>query len=122
LISAEDSETFTPSFTGPATPTIAVTPNTGGFNRIAISNAGSPSADYNDVYRYAAGQTSADFIRIGTAVSVGGTFDDYNVKSGVQYTYKVRAIISATLKFTDSATSTGTVTLEQGFIHVVDRG
>lgn len=123
LVSAEDSETFTPTFTGPATPTITITPNNdGGFNRISVSNAGPPAADYNEVYRYAAGQTSADFIRIGTAVALNGTFDDYNVRSGIQYTYKVRAVISATLKFTDSTTSTGTVTLTQGFIHVVDRG
>lgn len=121
LISAEDSETFTPTFTGPATPTITVT-STNGFNRIQISNAGSPAADYNDVYRYAAGQTSADFIRVGTSVAVNGSFDDYNVRSGIQYTYKARAIISATMKFTDSAMTNGTVTLEQGFVHVVNRG
>jgi hypothetical protein len=121
LISAEDSETFTPTFTGPATPTITVTPNSGGFNRVTISNSGSPAADYNDVYRYAAGQTSADFIRVGKSVALNGTFDDYNVRSGIQYSYKARAVIASTLKFTDSTTSTGTVTLDQGFIHVVDR-
>lgn len=120
LSSAEDSETFTASYAGPATPTLSATGvNEGGYVLLQVTNSDSPT--YNELWRYVS--TAA----IGTAIKVGATlpknagFSDYHAASGITYKYFVRAYNSTGL-FSDSAASSAVgITLPNLFIHAVSR-
>lgn len=120
LASAEDSETMTPVYAGPATPTLTVqTVNTSGYILAQISNSDTPV--YNEIWRYeyTAGRSTA--IRVGASLPKNVSFSDYNVKGGVIYQYFARAYNGSGL-FTDSADSAVIyLTLVDSFLHVVSR-
>lgn len=114
LSSAEDSETFTPSYTPPATPSILVTGFNGtGVVQIRIDNSDVPAYQY--VYRYVTSEGSSTAIRISPKLAADATFLDYQAESGTQYTYFVRAFLS-TGGFANSASATVTLTLT--FLHI----
>lgn len=106
LASNEDSETMTPSFTGPAQPTVTVT-DAGEFLQVVIANSDTP--DHNDLYK--------DGVRIAEGMAVDGSFNDYNVADGVTYSYVARAVSVSDL-ITDSDPDTGALTLGLLWIHV----
>lgn len=100
LESSEDSETFTPSYSGPTAATATATANSaGGYIRIQISNTGSIS--YNEIWRYKSTETRSNAVRVATLLGSNAFFDDYNLKSGVTYKYFIRTYNSSGL-FTDS--------------------
>lgn len=116
--SDEDSETFTPSFTGPATPTLTLTTNTAeGTIQVAAGNSDTP--DRQEVWRFASGQTANDAIRLTKTMVANGTFIDSHVKSGVTYHYWIRAY-SGNL-FTDSAVDSISVALSSLHIDVATK-
>lgn len=120
LSSAEDSETFTAAYTGPATPTLAVTAvNDGGYVSAAITNSDTPS--YNELWRYVSTAAITTAIKVGASIPVDGSFADYHVASGVTYKYFARAY-AVTGLFSDSAVSSAVgVTLPNVFLHAVSR-
>jgi len=120
LASAETSQTFTPSFVGPAVPGISVdADNNGGFIKISVTNA---SGDYNDIFRWKTEAGEATKIRVAKNVPINSAFEDHNTASGQSYTYRARAYFAATLKFSDSTTTpSASLTLSQGFLHIVRR-
>lgn len=89
LTSAADTNSFTASFTPPATPTLVVTGGTPtGAIRIAITNgAGPPTTTSVDLYRRE-GTDSSTSIRIATGLGSSPTYDDYAVESGTAYQYQ----------------------------------
>ncbi|MFC4768746.1 hypothetical protein [Effusibacillus consociatus] len=111
--------TFTVSFTPPATPTITATAQTG-YIAIAITNptptGAQPTVSGNDVYRRKVGDTA--WTRIKTGVANNGTYNDYAVASGVTYEYYVRAQGSNTT-YTDSTTASSSITLTGVWLHDV---
>lgn len=91
ITSAWADNSFSTSFTTPATPTIAVTPSNANANiQIAITNpapiGSQPAVSYNDVYRRNTGTTT--WTRIATNVANNGTYTDYATASGQGYDYK----------------------------------
>jgi hypothetical protein len=120
LRSAEDSETFTAAYSGPAVPVIAVTPVDGsGYNLIQIANSDTPS--YTELWRYAKGSLRTTAIRISPPLPRNASFADSNIKSGQYYQYYARAYSGAGL-FTDSADSLFyRVILRGAFLHLVTR-
>src|SRR5262249_53743375 len=120
LQSNEDSETFTPTFTPPATPTIDVAAqSTQGYIQIAIANSDSPEKG-NELWRYVTSEGAASAIRIAggdNAIAVDGTFRDYNVRSGVDYTYFARAININNL-IADSVTDHDSLVLDKLWLSV----
>src|SRR6185436_9307254 len=82
--------------------------------RIAVTNPGT-APDYNEVWRYESGQEAK---RLTASLPAGGTFDDYNVASGVTYFYYVRAVQSGG-GTADSATDSTSVTLSSNLLHIV---
>ncbi len=120
LRSAEDSETFTASYTGPSTPTLTVTAfNDSGYVELIIANPDAPA--YNDIYRYLSTQTTDDAIKIASRLPVNALFQDYSPISGQGYIYFVQAVNSSG-GFTNSVVSSvTTLTLSTLWIHVVSR-
>jgi hypothetical protein len=111
LWSVEDSETLTPSYAGPATPTISLTAfSDAGYILVTITNSDTPT--YNEVWRRQLGQTATDAIQISpSSVAVDGTFLDYGVTSGITYVYFVRAYNA--LLYSTSADAQSSITLTQ---------
>lgn len=108
ITSATDKHDFTVSYTGPMTPTLAVTGGTPtGAITVAITNpaptGGEPAVTSNDVYvRVASGGTQEgertvadDGIRIATGVAEDGSYVDWAVASGTVYEYRVLAKASS---------------------------
>ena len=89
LTSTADTNSFTVSFTPPATPTLVVTGGTPtGAIRVAITNgAGPPATTTVDLYRRE-GTDSSTSIRIATGLGSSPTYDDYAVESGTAYQYQ----------------------------------
>jgi|GEM_PF-4463311 len=86
--------TFTTDFVPPPTPSLTLTPDSSqGYIGIAITNpapgGGVPDTDRNHLYREAATEAK---IRIAKDLPKNGAYDDYNVASGVVYTYTVVAV------------------------------
>jgi hypothetical protein len=121
LASDEDSETFTPAYVSPDQPTIAATGNDdGGYIQITAGNTGSLS--HNDIYRFDDGQSPAEMIQVAKLVAANGSFQDFNVASGVTYYYIVRAVGNTAALFKDSEPSDGaSVTLSKLWMHVVTK-
>lgn len=123
LASAEDSETFTPAYTGPTAATATYNVLDNGAVSIAISNTGSMT--YNEIWRYVNSEGIGTAIKIATEATGGlpanASFIDYNVKSGTAYKYFIRTY-NSTGKFTDSSVSaTQTITLVRLSLHAVSR-
>ena len=89
LASDADTNSFTTSFTPPATPTLVVTGGTPtGAIRVAVTNgAGPPATTSVHLYRRE-GTDSATSIRISLTTGSSPTYDDYAVESGVAYQYQ----------------------------------
>jgi hypothetical protein len=81
---------------------------------LAVTNSGT-APDYNEVWRYESGQ---DAKRLTASLPANGTFDDYNVASGVTYFYYVRAVQSGG-GTADSPTDNTSVTLSVNLLHIV---
>src|SRR5262249_35838511 len=105
LASDTASNTFTVTFTSPATPTVTVNnSNSNGYNLVTITNptplGSQPAAIYNDVWRYETSAGSGSAIRIATGVgstALTGYFKDRTAASGVNYSYFARAFASTGL-------------------------
>lgn len=120
LASAEDSETFTAAYSGPATPTLGVNAsNSGGYVQLIIANSDTPS--YNELWRYVATAASSTAIKIGALLPKSATFNDFQAASGVGYKYFARAYASTGLFSDSSVSSTTTLTLPNVFLHAVSR-
>lgn len=120
LWSAEDTETVTPAYAGPATPTLSILAvSDGGYVLATIANSDTPS--YNELHRYNYVDGRATAIKVGATLSVDPSFADSNVTSGVVYKYFARAYASTGL-FSDSADSDAVyLELQAGFLHVISR-
>lgn len=119
LWSDEDSETFTPAFTGPAQPTIEATgDNTLGAIQIAVTN--SDTVDRNEIWRREQGQAASAAIRLTKTLAEDGTFIDFLVKSNVTYVYFARAYNVSDL-FTDSAEDSASVALVRLHLNVATK-
>lgn len=120
ITSAWADNTFSTSFTLPATPTISLTQNTG-YIGLAITNptptGGQPTIAYNDVYRRNTGTTS--WTRIATNIANNGTYNDYAVASGQSYDYKVTAVGNNQTS-ADSSVSSKTITFNGLYIHDIN--
>ena len=118
LRSAEDSETFTASYTGPTTPTLTATAiDASGYIELIIGNPDSP--EYNDIWRYLSGETTDDAIKIASTLPINAVFQDYSAISGQGYIYFAQAVNSLG-GFTNSVvSSTTTLTLSLLWLHVV---
>lgn len=119
LWSAEDSETVTPSYSGPTAPTVVYAPNNdGGYIAAKITNSGSLS--YNELWKRISGVAKSLAYKIATLLPNNAQFEDHDVISGTQYVYFVRTYNGSV--FTDSADSSAqSVTLAQLFLHVTSR-
>lgn len=107
LWSAEDSETFTPSYTGPAQPGLTATPiNVQGLIELICENSDSPV--YQDLF--------VDDVLIATNLPPNFVFNYAGAPSGVEVTFRVRAYITTTFGFTDSDEVTATQELERVFL------
>jgi hypothetical protein len=119
LASTEDSETFTPSYTGPATPTITVTGiNATGAVQISIANSDTPAYTY--IYRYVTSAGASSAIRISPSLGADATYIDNNCKSGVSYTYFARSFVSSG-GYSDSSTAAVTLSLSYLHLHTISR-
>lgn len=147
LWSAEDSETFTPTFTGPAIPVLTIiSVDEGGYNQISIAN--SDTVTKNQIWRYPADEgaggplltesgdeildesgleletevqgDSSLAILIADNVAEDGTFRDDNIESGQYFLYFVRAFNALGLT-TDSLHSSAVVTLSYLHLHAVTK-
>jgi hypothetical protein len=120
LASAEDSETFTASYAGPATPTLTATAvSEAGHVLLQITNSDTPT--YNELWRYLSTAAASTAIKIGAGLPKNASFSDYHPVSGLTYKYFARAYASTGL-FTDSTVSSSVgVTLPNLFIHAVSR-
>jgi hypothetical protein len=116
LLSDEDTEDATVSFTGPMQPTLvvavyqAIHPETLTLGdaalEVTITNptptGGEPPVTHNDVYRRVVGDTD-NGIRVGTEIATNTEFIDWAVASGIDYEYLVRAVATSNGTSTDSA-------------------
>jgi hypothetical protein len=123
LESAQDSETFTVSYTGPATPTIAVTAlDEQGKVQVAVTN--SDTVDHTRILRYRGdlSETIDDAKIISPKLPNDATFTDSWAESGIAYDYVARSFKPTTLGFTDSSAAQATQSLSQRiFIDVVTK-
>lgn len=87
------------------------------FIQIQATNSDTP--DEQEIWRYDDGQTTADAIRIARGLPPNFTFQHFNVQSGKTYWFFIRAITSGLS--TDSTPDDAVVTLDQLYVHVVDR-
>lgn len=89
LASDADTNTFSVSFTPPATPTLVVTGGTPtGAIRVAVTNgAGPPATTSVSIYRREGSDASTE-IRKQAGLGSSPTWDDYEVNSGVTYQYQ----------------------------------
>lgn len=120
LWSTEDSETVTPSYTGPTKPTLVCTGMASdGYILLKITDSGTRTADY--LYRRINGEAKSAALRITPALTnASSQFADYSVASDVDYVYFVRCY-NGTL-FTDSDDSSPiSITLDSFFLHAVSR-
>lgn len=116
--STEDSETFTPSISVPATPALAVVDlPTDGCIQATITNSDTPS--YNELWRYVTADGSTTAIMVGDNIAVNGTLRDFNIKSAVQYSYFARAVNAN--GFAQSTTQNETLTLEHFWLHAITK-
>jgi hypothetical protein len=90
------------TYTAPLTPTYVITPNSGGYIAVAITDptpSGTPTVTSHDVFvRVASGgrqdldrTVNDDGIRIATGIAEDGTYNDYAAASGVAYEYRTLA-------------------------------
>lgn len=118
LESNTDTESVTPSYVAPDAPTLTVTalPDEGCI-QVTVANTG--SLDYNQLRRWVTseGQGSAKLISVQMAVN--GTFRDFNVRSGVEYSYEATAVSST--GETPSSEETATLNLTSAWIHLLTR-
>lgn len=119
LWSSEDSESVTPSFTVPATPTISVTAvSAGGYNLIQVTNSDTPS--YNEIWAYREDRDSSTAICIGASLPKNVAFQDFNRASGERWRYFARAYNSN--GYAQSATASAVaLSLTSLFVHAVSR-
>lgn len=118
LESDEDSETVTPSYTAPATPTLELTDNPdGGYIQATITNSDSPT--YNQLWRYITSEGVGTAILIGDLIAADGTFLDFNVKSGIEYSYFARSVNATGVA--DSSVEAETLTLTRFWLHVLTK-
>jgi len=120
LQSAEKVRTFVVSYTGPATPTLIVTPAIGHID-VAITNpvptGEQPVVSANDLYRRNLGDTA--WARISANVPINTTYSDYATASGQVYEYKVTALgVNATTS--DSLNTQGTITFIGIWLHGIN--
>jgi hypothetical protein len=117
VASAAVTQTFSTSFTPPATPTLTATAQNG-YIRVAVTNptpqGSQPVVAYNDIYRRETGTTN--WVRIATNVPNNGSYDDYAAASGKQYDYKVTAVGNNGTS-TDSAVASASLTLAGVWLH-----
>jgi hypothetical protein len=93
LTSSAITATFSVDYIEPAVPTVALAPNpAAGWIRATITNptpgGGQPAVAYNEVWRRRADETG-DGIRLATNLPNNGSFDDWQVTSGVDYSYRI---------------------------------
>lgn len=119
LWSAEDSETVTPSYSGPTKPTLAaVKAPDSGYILLQITNSGSLSFD--ELWRRENGQAKALAIRITPQFAANAQFADFATGSTQSVIYFARAYNG--LVFTDSDdTAAQSITLTDIFLHAVSR-
>ena len=84
---------------------------------ITISNSGVPTR--NEVWRRTTNEYGGAYIRICSTVIEDGTFDDYNVASGITYDYFIREVTGGAT--VDSAAASATLTLSRVAVHVVTK-
>lgn len=112
LLSDEDTEDATVSFTGPDTPTLVVSvhqvlgddlfPKDAALE-VAITNPATGTAvTHNDIYRREVGDTD-NGIRVAAELATNTEWIDWAVASGVDYEYLVRAVATSNGTSTDSA-------------------
>jgi hypothetical protein len=106
--SAENSETFTPSYTGPAEPSLSLSEADGCVQATFIN---SDTPDSNDLLR--------DGVLIGEGIAANGTFRDFNVAKGVTYTYIPRAVDSGLV--TEGDDESISITLRRLWIHLLTK-
>lgn len=119
LWSAEDTETVTPAYSGPAPPSLtAQAVDSGGYVLCQFTNSDTPI--YNELWRYLSTANISTAIRVATLLPKNASYSDYHVISGLNYKYFARAYNS--LLFTDgSATSPVGIVLPNLFIHAISR-
>jgi hypothetical protein len=123
LESAEASQTLTVTYTGPATPTLAVTEVDGGF-QLQVTNSVPSDIDHTRIYR---SHNSGDYELASPKLGPNALYIDNHVANDLDddynaYSYKARSFKVTTLGYTDSlASSQVGVDLQYLYLHVVDR-
>lgn len=104
----------------PATPTITIAQPTDEPPRLRITiNNGASVIVANSIWRSTPSENGGAVQLIANTVADDGSFDDYNIASGLTYSYSVVADDgSATAQ---SLTSTGSVTLGNAVLHAVTK-
>lgn len=120
--SAVADNTFSTSFTPPATVTVTLNPSgPGAYIQVAVANtapSGSePTVSYNDVWRRNTG--TVEWTRVATQVPQNGTFDDYAVASGQSYDYRATAYGNNGTSTNSAHVTTSGVTLSGTWVHDV---
>ena len=126
LWSAEDSESLTPSYSGPAAPTLTCTVvNDSGYILHQIANSDTPT--YNELWTYGKNEDPSVAYKIGAGLPVDATFIDYNSDDDLDGLDAGRYFFARAYNsslFTDSShvlISSGEVVLSQLFLHAVSR-
>ena len=96
LGSVAQTRNVTVSFLAPNTPTnVNTAVPASGWIAVVVTNptpsGGRPTVAYNDIYRRTVGDTS-DGIRVGAAIAVSGTVNDWRAVSGVSYEYRILSV------------------------------
>lgn len=121
LESAEDSETFTPSYTGPTTPLLDLTTNEiDGTIQCAITNPVTVAAVYSRIKRWEDGEAESTAIWITPRLPNNSTFIHSQAAAGVTYNFRAVAFL-ATGGYTESTIETATVEFTELQIHTVTK-
>lgn len=103
----------------PAAPTINLTPSdVNGNIAIAITNSDSPNQG-NRLYKQTPSLYGGAFVLFAQGIAVDGTFTDYNVASGLSYTYFAEAVDSGVAA--SSTTAAGMITLGSLYLHTTNK-
>lgn len=102
----------------PATPTFTLTPDaTNRLMSLVVNNGGS-TVSYNKVFRATASENGGAAICITQLLAQDSTFNDFNVASGLLYSYYIIAVDSGGATAT-SITKSDTLTLTNSVLHSV---
>jgi hypothetical protein len=122
LESAEDSETFTPSYTGPSKPLLdLIVTDADGSIQCNITNPVTVPANHTRIKRWVDGEAESTAIWITKKLTLANsTFVHKQVRSGIAYNFKAVAFAS-TGGFTPSDTETATVNITDLQIHAITK-